>query len=171
MDRIIAAQVRRDSTRPPDPLDVLFDFLIEEGGSIGTIYAHHTEEDMNLALIAALVLDRLRRLGAGDRGPAPPRASRTRGASARSPASWASTSANRQLLRLEDAVRKMTSLNAAKVGLDRPRAAPARPVRRRHGLRPDQVVIDRATYLDPFQYSEGIVHVVVNGRLVLEDGR
>ena len=34
-----------------------------------------------------------------------------------------------------------------------------------------KAVIDRSTYLEPFQYSAGIVHVVVNGRLVLEDGR
>jgi N-acyl-D-aspartate/D-glutamate deacylase len=34
-----------------------------------------------------------------------------------------------------------------------------------------QRVLDRATYTDPFQYSEGIVHVIVNGQLVLEDGR
>ncbi len=64
----------------------------------------------------------------------------------------------------------MTSLSAAKVGLyDRGLV--------RSGLCADvtvfdpKVVIDRSTYLEPFQYSEGIVHVVVNGRLVLEDGR
>ena len=50
MDRIIAAKSKgRDPA--PDPLDVLFEFLIEENGTIGTIYAHHTESDMNLALV------------------------------------------------------------------------------------------------------------------------
>ena len=50
MDRIIAA--KSTGREPaPDPLDVLFDFLIEENGSVGTIYAHHTEKDMNLALV------------------------------------------------------------------------------------------------------------------------
>ena len=50
MDRIIAAKSKgRDPA--PDPLDVLFEFLIEENGSISTIYAHHTESDMNLALV------------------------------------------------------------------------------------------------------------------------
>ena len=29
---------------------MLFDLLIEEGGSVPTVYAHHTEKDMNLAL-------------------------------------------------------------------------------------------------------------------------
>ena len=105
-----------------------------------------------------------------DRGPAPPRASRTRAASARSRACSASTSASGTCSRLEDAVRKMTSLNAAKLGL-----------LDRGLLRPGQfadvtvfdpeTVIDQATYLEPFQYSEGIDHVIVNGQLVLDDGK
>ena len=49
MDRVIAAK-SKGKTPPPDPLDVLFDLLIEEGGSVPTVYAHHTEKDMNLAL-------------------------------------------------------------------------------------------------------------------------
>ena len=74
MDRIIAAK-SAGREPAPDPLDVLFEFLIEENGSIGTIYAHHTESDMNLALVAALVLDRLRRFRTGDRRTAASRSS------------------------------------------------------------------------------------------------
>src|SRR5690349_21414051 len=37
-------------------------------------------------------------------------------------------------------------------------------------LDPDKI-IDRATYEDPFQYSEGVRYVVVNGKLVLDDGK
>ena len=74
------------------------------------------------------------------------------------------------LLTLEDAVRKMTSLNATKIGL-----------RDRGTLRPgsyaditvfDAVkVIDKSTYTEPFQYSEGIEYVFVNGSLLLERGQ
>lgn len=32
-------------------------------------------------------------------------------------------------------------------------------------------VIDRSTCSEPFQYSTGIRHVLVNGQLVLHDGR
>ena len=32
-------------------------------------------------------------------------------------------------------------------------------------------IIDKATYTEPFQYSEGIVYVIVNGKLVLDDGK
>ena len=50
MDRIIAAK-SAGLDPVPDPLDVLFDFLVAENGAISTIYAHHTEDDMNLALV------------------------------------------------------------------------------------------------------------------------
>src|SRR5262249_19308207 len=50
MDRIIAAK-SKGKTPPPDPLDVLFDLLIEENGSVPCVYAHHEEKDMNTALV------------------------------------------------------------------------------------------------------------------------
>jgi N-acyl-D-aspartate/D-glutamate deacylase len=168
MDRIIAARAAGQSP-PPDPLDVLFNFLIEEHGSISTIYAHHTEEDMNLALLqpwcsigsdgTALAIE-----GPLRRGHPHPRSF---GTFARVLGEYVR---NRRLLRLEDAVRKMTSLSAAKAGLvDRGILRP--------GMFADitvfdpATVADHATYLDPFQYSTGIVHVIVNGQLVLEGGR
>ena len=108
---------RSAGTSPaPDPLDVFFDFLIEEDGAIGTIYAHHTEEDMNLALVqpwcsigsdgSALAIE-----GPLRRGHPHPRSFGTFAAI------LGEYVRNRRLLRLEDAVRKMTSLNAAKAGL------------------------------------------------------
>jgi N-acyl-D-aspartate/D-glutamate deacylase len=168
MDRVIA--VRSKGKEPaPDPLDILFDVLIDEGGSVPTIYEHHTEKDMNLALVqpwcsigsdgsAYAVEGPLRRGNPHPRnfGTFP----RVLGVYVR----------QRGLLRLEDAVRKMTSLNGGKLGImDRGLLRP--------GAHADIVVfdperiIDRATYEKPFQYSEGVVHVLVNGELVLEDGK
>jgi N-acyl-D-amino-acid deacylase len=168
MQTIIAAK-SAGQTPAPDPLDVLFDFLIEENGSISTIYAHHTEEDMNLALKQAwcsigsdglaLAID-----GPLRRGHPHPRSFGT------FPRVLGEYVRNRKLLRLEDAVSKMTSRNAAKAGLlDRGLIRP--------GMFADitifdeKVVIDRSTYLDPFQYSEGIVNVLVNGQVVFDRGR
>jgi N-acyl-D-amino-acid deacylase len=168
MDTIIASK-SKGREPAPDPLDVLFEFLIEENGSISTIYAHHTESDMNLALVqpwcsigsdgSALAIT-----GPLWRGHPHPRNFGT------FPRVLGEYVRSRKLLRLEDAVRKMTSLNAAKVGIfDRGLL--------RGGLFADvtvfdpDAVVDRSTYLEPFQYSAGIVHVVVNGQLVLDSGR
>ena len=75
-----------------------------------------------------------------------------------------------KLFPLEEAVRKMTSLPARRVGLfDRGLLRP--------GLAADVVVFDPdrirdvATFEAPNAYSEGVEYVVVNGRVVLDAGR
>jgi N-acyl-D-amino-acid deacylase len=75
-----------------------------------------------------------------------------------------------KLLSLEEAIRKMTSLPASRMGLaDRGIVRP--------GLAADLVafnpdtVRDRATYEDPLQYSEGMPYVAVNGQLVVDGGK
>lgn len=76
----------------------------------------------------------------------------------------------RRVLSLEEAVRKMTSLPAARLGLgDRGLIRP--------GMYADIAVFDpekvqdRATFSQPHQYAEGFRHVLVNGKPVLLDGR
>ena len=73
-------------------------------------------------------------------------------------------------LSLEDAVRSNTWLPATIMGLrDRGQV--------REGFAADLVVFDldriadRATFFEPHQHAEGIEHVLVNGRFVVEDGR
>jgi N-acyl-D-amino-acid deacylase len=74
------------------------------------------------------------------------------------------------LFTLEEAVRKMTSLAASRAGLkDRGTLA--------KGMRADIVVFDpktirdTSTYEDPHHFAEGISNVLVNGTLVLHDGK
>jgi len=74
-----------------------------------------------------------------------------------------------QTMRLEEAVRKMTSLAASRVGLlDRGILRP--------GMIADVTVFDpntikdAATYNDPLHYSTGVSFVFVNGHSVLWDG-
>jgi len=76
----------------------------------------------------------------------------------------------KKLLTLEEAIRKMTSLPAARLGLgDRGVVRP--------GMKADLVVLDpgtirdRATFEQPHQYAEGLSLVVVNGEVVLDGER
>ena len=168
MDKVLAGRAEGKSPTP-DPIDDLFDLLLEEGGSVSTIYAHHTEEDMNLALRqpwcsvgsdgSALAVE-----GPLRRGHPHPRNFGT------FPRVLGVYVRERGVLTLEDAVRKMTSLNANKLGL-----------RDRGLLRPGSFadvtvfdpdrVIDRSTYEDPFHFGEGIDYVVVNGQVALDRGQ
>ena len=75
-----------------------------------------------------------------------------------------------KVITLEEAIRKMTSANTAKIR-----------VFDRGLLRPGQwadvtvfdaeKIIDHATYEKPHQYSTGVEYVLVNGKLVLEHGK
>ena len=76
----------------------------------------------------------------------------------------------RHVFSLEEAVRKMTSLPANRLGLaDRGIL--------REGLKADVVVFDpatikdMATYENPAQYSQGVDWVLVNGKAVVADGK
>lgn len=75
----------------------------------------------------------------------------------------------RKVLSLEEAIRKMTSFPAARLGLtDRGLV--------REGMAADIAVFDavtitdRSTFTDPHHYSEGVRHVLVNGVLVVDQG-
>lgn len=75
-----------------------------------------------------------------------------------------------RLFSLEEAIRKMTSLPAARLGLrDRGLVKP--------GMKADLVVFDpegirdTATFEDPERYAEGIAWVLVNGTPVVSNGR
>lgn len=166
MDRILSA---RTKGKKADLVEEFLDLLVEEGGSVPTVFDHHTEKDMNLALSqpwcsigsdgSALAID-----GPLRRGHPHPRSFGT------FPRILGVYVRERGLLKLEDAVRRMTTLNATKLGLhDRGLLRP--------GLAADVAVFDpdkvadRSTYTDPFEYSVGIEYVIVNGQLVLDRGK
>src|SRR5690606_20876201 len=75
-----------------------------------------------------------------------------------------------QVLTLEQAVRKMTRLNAEKLGLE-DRGLLAVGKKADITIFDPATVIDRATFEDPHQYAEGILYVIVNGEEVLRQGK
>ena len=166
MDRILA---ERSKGKKADLLEEFFDLLIEEGGSVSTVYDHHTEKDMNLAmsqLWCSIGSDGLAYATEGPlrRGHPHPRSFGT------FPRVLGVYVREKGLLRLEEAVRKMTSQNATKLGLhDRGLLRPGHYAD--ITLFDPERVIDRATYTEPFQYSEGIEVVIVNGQVVLDRGK
>jgi dihydroorotase/N-acyl-D-amino-acid deacylase len=151
-----------------DPIDALLDLAIKDHGNTGAIYFSMSEEDVRAAVaypwtsfctdFGAVAPD-----GVLSRDKVHPRVygsfPRVLGRYVR----------QRGLLRLEDAIRKMTSLPAQRVGLSdrgllRPGFAADITV-----FDPD-AVIDRASFEDPHQVSAGVRYVLVNGTLVLDDG-
>lgn len=151
------------------PLDALFELLAENDGSVPTVYFHHSEEDMRYALKQPFVSvgsdgAALKTEGPLSVGNPHPRYYGT------FPRVLGRYVREEKLLTLEEAIRKMTSANAAKIhqydrGLLRPGLWADVTI-----FNPD-TVIDRATYEKPHQYAEGIEFVIVNGQPVLERGK
>ena len=151
------------------PIDVLFELLDQNQGSVPTIYFHHSEEDMRYALRQPFV-------SIGSDGTAV----KTEGPLARGnphpryygtfPRVLGRYVRDEKVLSLEEAVRKMTSANAAKIHIyDRGLLRP--------GMWADVAIFNPNTILDmstwdrPHQYSQGVEHVIVNGTVVLDKGK
>ncbi len=75
-----------------------------------------------------------------------------------------------KLLSLEEGVRRMTSLPAERLGL-RDRGVLREGALADITIFDPTAVADIATFIDPHQFSAGIPHVIVNGVLVIRDGR
>ena len=167
MDRVFS--LRHPNRKDLDFLEDFMDLLIEEGGSVSTVYAHHTEKDMNLALKqpwCSVGSDGSAYATEGPlrRGNPHPRNFGT------FPRVLGRYVREQGLLTLENGIRKMTSLNAAKVGLQQRGML-------KEGYFADitvfdpQQILDQATFTKPFQYPTGIQTVIVNGQIVLQDGK
>ena len=144
-----------------DPADTAFDLLLEENARVGMIIFSMDEERMRMGLrhpLGMVCTDGL--LG----GRPHPRVYGT------FPRILGRYVREKRDLSLEEAIRKMTSLPARRLGLkDRGTLA--------EGAAADIVVFnpttiaDRATYDNPRQYPLGIRQVIVNGVLAVEGGQ
>lgn len=152
-----------------DPRDALMDVVIADHGESACITSIMNEDDVRTALQSPLVSVGTDSGAKAIDGPMSESKSHPRG--------WGSFPRilgryvrDEHLLRLEDAIRKMTSQPAARVHLDD--RGILRP-----GMAADVTVFDPATIRDlatfeqPAQYSIGVKYVLVNGRAVIFDGQ
>ncbi len=154
--------------RGDDAFDCAFDILLECEGRVGVVYFTIGDEDMvNIMQHPAVMIgsdsSAVSVQGPLARGKPHPRAFGT------FPRILGEFVRDRQILSRGEAVRKMTSMPAQRLGLsDRGIIRP--------GARADVVVFspdeigDRATYTRPFAYPDGIHNVFVNGRETVRGG-
>jgi N-acyl-D-aspartate/D-glutamate deacylase len=152
-----------------DPVDVLFKVIVDNGGSVPTVYFHHSEEDMRFAMKTPFV-------SIGSDGSA----IATEGLLAQQhphprfygtfPRVLGRYVRDEKVITMEEAIRKMTSANASKLRIyDRGLL--------RVGFPADvtvfdpKTIIDNATYDKPHQYATGVEYVFVNGTVVLDGGK
>ncbi len=151
-----------------DPKDAAMDLAIADRGNSGVVISIMNPEDVRAAVVHPIVSYGSDSAAQAQDGPlskskAHPRAFGT------FPRILAQYVREEHAMRLEEAVRKMTSLAASRVGLmDRGILRP--------GMVADIVVFDartiqdEATYNDPLRYSVGVKYVFVNGRPVIWEG-
>lgn len=160
------AEVARD--RGEDPVDTIMNLVLEDRSRVGTIYFMISEENIRRQLRYRWVsfgsdAGSMATEGVFLKSSAHPRAygnfARLLGKYVR----------EEKILTLTEAIRRLTSLPAGNLGLDR--RGLLRP-----GYYADIVIFDPATVADkatfdrPHRYAVGMKHVVVNGRLVIQDG-
>ena len=161
------AEIARDEGK--DPLDAVMDIVLADRGNTMRVTFGMSEEDVQAALKHPLVSMCTDSGSSAEDGIFSKEKSH--------PRAWASTARilghyvrEVKLLRLEEAIRKMTSLPASRMRLrDRGLLRP--------GMAADIVAFDpdtvreRSTYADPNHYSQGFAYVAVNGELVIDGGK
>ena len=157
------AEIARERRR--DPVETIFDILLADHSRTGAIYFSMNEDDLRAAMRTWWVAVNTDYGAVAPDGPLSTGRPhpRTYGAFTRILGRYVR---ELELLPLETAVRKMTSLAAQRVGLvDRGllRAGSFADVT----VFDPATVTDGATFADPHRPSVGIVHVFVNGRAVL----
>lgn len=159
----MVADVARE--RELSEFDLLSRLLLEQGGSVKLTMGAMQEDEVRLLLRQPWVMvSSDGREGGLESGRGHPR---YRGSFARVLAEYVRGTG---VLTLEDAIRKMTGLSAAALGL------PDRGVLR-EGAAADIAVFDPAqvqdhsTWEDPAPYATGMRYVLVNGRLAIDAGR
>ncbi len=152
-----------------DPRDAAMDLVIADQARTDVIISIMREDDVRLALSHPMISIGTDSGARAEDGPFSESKSH--------PRAWGSFPRvlgkyvrDERLMPLEEAVRRFTSRPAARVGIaDRGLLRP--------GFKADITIFnpdtirDRSTFEDPTHYSEGVEHVLVNGKAVVSGGR
>ncbi len=157
------------ATWKKDPLETALDFIIADSARTGRVVFAMTEEDLRMGMAQPWVSFCTDESGLATDGPLFEGKPHPR-AYGSFPRILGKYVREERILSLEDAIRKMTSLPAQRVGL-----------KNRGLLKPGffadvvlfdpNTITDKATFENPHQYSEGIRLVLVNGMPVWEEGK
>ena len=145
--------------RGQPPLDALFDVILEEENAATMVSFSMSEEDVRTVMRSPLQMVCTDGIVLGKPHP------RAYGSFSRVLGRYV----REGVLRLEEAVRKMTSLPAQSFGfhdrgLLRPGMAADITI-----FNPD-TILDTATYRDSIRFPDGIEHVIVNGKITIHNG-
>jgi N-acyl-D-amino-acid deacylase len=154
--------------RGKDPVETIMDLVLEDRSRVGTIYFLMNEENIKKQIGRPWVS-----FGSDAASMAPEGAFLKSSTHPRAYGNFARLLGkyvrDEKVISLQEAVRRLTGLPAANLGLDH--RGFLKP-----GMFADVVVFDpatiadRATFENPHQYSVGVKHVFVNGAQVLKDG-
>jgi N-acyl-D-amino-acid deacylase len=152
-----------------DPRDAAMDLVIADRGETSVIISIMREDDVRLALSHPMISIGTDSGARAEDGPFSESKSH--------PRAWGSFPRvlgkyvrDEKLITLEEAIRRFTSRPAARVGLaDRGILRP--------GMKADVTIFnpatirDVSTFVDPTHYSQGVEHVLVNGKAVVSAGK
>lgn len=151
-----------------DPRHTAMDLIIEDGSRVTTVYFTQSEDVVRKAVALPWVS-----FNSDEASMAPEGVFLKSSAHPRAYGSFARVLAkyvrDEKVLSLQEAIRKLASLPAENLGIDR-------RGKLREGFFADVVVFDpdtiqdHATFIEPHQYATGMVHVFVNGEQVLKNG-
>jgi len=152
-----------------DPFDFVFDLLIEEKASVAIVLFTMCERDMRTVLRHSVSM-----IGSDSSSTAPYGVLRKGKPHPRTygtfPRVLGEYVRRKKLLTLEDAVRKMTSFPAQKLRL-KDRGLVKKGMWADVTVFNPEKVVDKATYAKPHQYAVGIKCVIVNGQVVITNGK
>ena len=150
------------------PEETAIDMVIADGSRVGTVYFLMSEENLKKQIALPYMS-----FGSDAASQAPEGVFLNSNAHPRAYGNFSRLLGkyvrNEQIISIEEAVRKLTSLPASKIKKKK-RGSLIKGYFADLAIFNPETIQDHATFTDPHQLSSGMIHVLVNGKQVLENG-